>query len=133
MISTKLNNNALQPSEKDLLHQHLNALGLNENLWDLYQTFQGTESKYTKPVLLRIMKDNTLAMACYMVKCYDYGGTLTHCRIFESFIRKIRIPVYIWMRAGIAAETFSNPGFYNLNAKEILQFSNLDAGAYSRS
>jgi hypothetical protein len=118
MITTRLDNNPLDPSEKKCFQKHLAILGLNENIWDLYKSFQGTASIYTKPILMKLVINDITAMASYMVKCYDYGKTLINSSVFASVVKKLKIPVYVWMRAGIAAESFSNPGFMNLNFDE---------------
>ena len=43
----------------------------------------------------------------------DYGSTLSRLKIVKYIVRKLSIPVIIWMKAGIAAEICANPVFIN--------------------
>lgn len=106
----------LTPEEKRVFQSHLDMLGVDENIWNLYEKFLQTASKYSIPRIVRIHDQNNLQAAVYLMKCKDHGETLTSSRFLQRIIRNTGIPVYLWMKSGIAAENFTNPGFINREA-----------------
>ena len=52
----------------------------------------------------------------FLIECRDYGPTLSRLKIVKQMVRTLSIPVYIWMKAGIAAEIFANPVYIDKNA-----------------
>jgi len=116
----------LTPKEKRLFNPHLEKLGLDKNIWDVYEQFLNTPSKYSKPGVLRMYDHDLLVAVVYVMKCTNYGLTLTPSAGMQRIIRKTGVPVYLWMKSGVVAENFTNPGFLNLavedfNRKKLLQ------------
>lgn len=124
----KLSSVPLTPNEKPMFHSHLNELGLDNNIWDIYEKFLQLTSVYTKPLIARIKKDNETFACMFFIKCWDYGASLSKLKIVQYLVKKISIPVVIWMKAGIAAEICASPVFINKsigNNDELYEILNL--------
>lgn len=104
----------LTHEEKQLFKPHLEMLGLDHNIWDVYEQFLNTPSEYSTPGILRMYDHNLLLAVVFIMKCRNYGPTLTSSTGMHRIIRNSGVPVYIWMKSGVAAETFTNPGFLNV-------------------
>jgi len=118
----------LTPNEKKLFHSHLIELGLDNNIWDVYERFLQTTSAYTKPLLARVRKDSETFACMFFIECRNYGSSLSKLKILQYLAKKISIPVIVWMKAGIAAEICANPVFINKSAgneNELDQILNL--------
>ena len=113
MYTLDISSNPLTPVEKSNFRSHLNELGLDENIWMVYETFLKSTSVYTKPLLARVKKDTETLACMFLLECRDYGSTLSRYAIVKYIARKLSIPVIIWMKAGIAAEICANPTFIN--------------------
>lgn len=100
-------------AEKSMFQSHLYELGLDNNIWDIYDKFLQSTSIYSKPLIARVEKDNETFACMFFIECRDYGSTLSKFNIIKYIVRKLSIPVIIWMKAGIAAEICANPGFIN--------------------
>jgi hypothetical protein len=114
MYTFEISCNPLTPEERLLYHPHLLALGIEESIWDVYDKFLEIQTKYSKPKIIRIYRNNEELACFFVIRCTDYGGTLSRLGIVKLFTRILSIPVFVWMRAGIAAEIFANPAFFNL-------------------
>lgn len=119
MYRIALSSDLLEPKEKRAFQSHLAMLDLDENIWALYDAFLQTASNYSIPKILRVHDRDNLLAAIYLMKCKDSGETLTPSPFLQSIIRKSGIPVYIWMKSGIAAENFTNPGFINKQEAQL--------------
>jgi hypothetical protein len=118
----------LTPSEKHMFHSHLNELGLDNNIWDVYEKFLQTTSDYSKPLIARVKKGKETFACMFFIECLDYGSSLSKLKIVQYLVKKLSIPVVIWMKAGIAAETCASPVFINKsidNNHELVQILNL--------
>lgn len=118
----------LTPNEKPMFHSHLTELGLDKNIWDVYEKFLQATSVYTKPLIARVKKDKETFACMFLVECWDYGSTLSKLKIVQYLARKLSIPVIVWMKAGIAAEIFASPVFINKsvgNNQELIHILNL--------
>jgi hypothetical protein len=107
------NTDHLSESERALFHTHLVSLGIDHNIWDVYEKFLQTNSTHSKPEIVRVNFDNELLAAFYVIRCEDYGETLTKFAWLHKIIRNYGFPVYVWMKSGIATENFANPCFIN--------------------
>lgn len=103
----------LTPTEKSEFSSHLYDLGLDNNIWLIYEKFLQTTSIYTKPLIARIKKGSEPFACMFFIECKDYGSTLSRLNIIKYIVRKLAIPVIVWMKAGIAAEICANPAFIN--------------------
>mgnify|MGYP000450401136 CR=1 FL=1 len=109
----------LTPEEKKVFQSHLAMLDLDESIWSVYDAFLQTASDGSVPQILRVHDQDNLLAAIYLMKCKDHGETLTSSRWLQRMIRNSGMPVYIWMKSGIAAENFTNPGFINKKATNL--------------
>jgi len=113
MYTFNISSTPLTPEEKLLFHPHLLELGLDDTIWAVYDQFLQLPSAFSRPQIVRIYRNN-LELACiFMIRCTDYGATLSRLGIVKSFTRLISEPVFVWMKAGIAAEICANPAFFN--------------------
>jgi len=109
----------LESKEKKVFQSHLAMLGLDESIWSVYDAFLQTASNGSVPQILRVHDQDNLLAAIYLMKCKDHGESLTSSRWLQRIMRKSGIPVYLWMKSGIAAENFTNPGFINKQAADL--------------
>ena len=119
MFQVTQSSEILKPKEKRAFQSHLATLGLDESIWTVYDAFLQTASTHSIPKILRVHDRDNLLAAIYLIKCKDHGETLTSSRWLRRIIRNAGIPVYIWMKSGIAAENFTNPGFINENDSDL--------------
>lgn len=116
MYTLNLSSIPLSALEKSCFHDHLLELGLDDNIWVIYEKFLQLGSEYSKPMIVRVKKDDRLFACMFFIECKDYGPTISGLRIVKYMARTMSIPVYIWMKASIGAEICANPAFINLNA-----------------
>jgi hypothetical protein len=109
----------LTANEKSCFHDHLLELGLDENIWVVYEKFLQCGSDYSKPLIIRVVKNKEIFACMFLIACRDYGPTLSKLQIVKYITRMLAIPVYIWMKAGIAAEICANPAFINKNIGSV--------------
>lgn len=128
VYTINIGSSPLTPAEKSMFHSHLNDLGLDNNIWDVYEKFLQVTSVYTKPLIARVKKDNETFACIFFIECWDYGASLSKLKIVQYLVKKMSIPVVIWMKAGIAAEICASPVFINKsigNNDELDQILNL--------
>lgn len=123
MIDIHESADPLSSDEKEMYSSHLTELGLDNNIWDLYDKFLTVSSRYSKPRIIRLLEGKKQLAHFYMIKCKDYGATLSHSKIIQFMARSFSIPVYSWIRSGIAAENNANPGFINKSHSNNLNMS----------
>lgn len=116
MYTLELSSIPLTPAEKSIFSCHLLELGLDDNIWVIYEKFLQVTSVFSRPLIARVKKDNETFACMFLIECKDYGPTLSRLKIVKYMARKLSIPVYIWIKAGIAAEICANPVFINKNA-----------------
>jgi hypothetical protein len=115
MYSLDLSSDPLTPPEKCCFNDYLMELGLDDSIWVIYEKFLQLGSEYSRPIIVRVKKNNELSACLFLIECRDYGATLSRLRVVKNLARRLAIPVYIWMKAGIGAEIFANPIFINKN------------------
>lgn len=111
--SFTINSDPLTTTEKQALKGQLDLLGLHHTIWNLYDNFLLTATKNSIPLILRMQSGDDLVAVVILIKCYDYGSTLTGFKPAVQLMKMLRLPVYVWMKSGIAAELLANPGFIN--------------------
>jgi hypothetical protein len=116
MYTLQLSSIPLTPAEKSVFSCHLLELGLDDNIWVIYEKFLKVRSAFSRPLIVRVKKDDETFACMFIIECKDYGPTLSRLKIVEYMARKLSIPVFLWMKAGIAAEICANPVFINKNA-----------------
>jgi hypothetical protein len=115
MYTLHLSSTPLTPAEKAVFSCHLLVLGLDDNIWVIYEKFLQATTVFSRPLIVRVKKDNEIFACIFIIECKDYGPTLSRLKVVKYIVRKLSIPVYIWMKAGIAAEICANPVFINKN------------------
>ena len=115
MYTIDLSSVPLTPAEKAAFAPHLHELGLDDNIWVIYEKFLQVTSKYSEPLIVRILKAGKTFACLFLIECRDYGQTLSKLKVVSKITRMLSIPVYLWMKAGIAAEICANPLFINKN------------------
>lgn len=115
MYSFNLSSDPLTTIEKSCFHDYLLELGLDDYIWMVYNKFLQQGSKYTRPLIIRVRKNNELFACMLLIECRDYGPTMSKLQIVKWMVRRFAIPVYIWMKAGVGAEICANPIFFNRN------------------
>lgn len=108
-----INSDPLNSEEKKVFQGHLDSLGLNDTIWTLYDSLFNAASKNSIPTMLRMKSGDELVAAVIMTKCFDSGITLTGFKPVIKLMKMLRLPVYLWMRAGIGPELMANPGYVN--------------------
>lgn len=103
----------LTPIEKPMFNSHLNELGLDNNIWDIYEKFLQTTSVYTKPLIARVKRDSETVACMFLIECKSSGPSLSKSKILQYLVNKLPISAVIWMKAGIAAEICASPVFIN--------------------
>ncbi len=111
--------------EKSCFHDHLLELGLDDNIWEVYEKFLQCGSDYSKPLIIRVEKNDEIFACIFLIACKDYGPTLSRLQIVKVIARMLAIPVYIWMKAGIAAEICANPAFINKKNGSVNEISEI--------
>ena len=110
-LQFSISNEPLSNEEKKCFSRHLMHLKLDENIWDIYDQFLNSASDFSRPQIIRGYQNGQLALSVFVIKCYDHGKTLFKSPILYNFIKQLHFPIYLWMKAGIGPECFSNPGF----------------------
>jgi hypothetical protein len=116
MYTLNLSSIPLTTLEKSCFHDHLLELGLDDYIWVIYEKFLQLGSEYSKPLIIRVRKENEIFACMFLIECKDYGPTISSLQIVKYMAKTLSIPVYIWMKAGIGAEICANPVFINKNA-----------------
>ncbi|MCC6353665.1 MAG: GNAT family N-acetyltransferase [Verrucomicrobiae bacterium] len=97
--------------ERAALDDHLRDMGADEAVWDVFGCFLATRSATTRPLALRASRDGRLAGIAFMVECTAYGRSLFDGPWLAWALDHSGIPALTWLRSGLCAETFANPGF----------------------
>lgn len=105
----------LTATEKSCFRDHLFELGIDDSVWVVYEKFLLVIFEYSKPMIIRVRKDNEIFACMFVIECKDYGPTISRLKIVKYIARKLSMRVVIWMKAGIAAEICANPAFINKN------------------
>ena len=125
MYTLHLSSIPLTPTEKSIFSYHLLELGLDDSIWEIYEKFLQVTSVFSRPLIVRVKKDNQTFACMFLIECKDYGSTLSRLKIVKYMARILSIPVVIWMKAGIATEICANPVFFNKNVGNDYEMSEI--------
>lgn len=125
MYKLHLSSVPLTATEKAFFHDHLLELGLDSDIWVIYEKFLQMGSKYSNPLIIRVRRDSKLIACLFLIECRDYGPSLSKLQMVKYITRMLSVPVYIWMKAGIAAEICANPIFLNKSAVSDHEFGQI--------
>lgn len=97
--------------ERAALSDHLRDIGADEAVWDVFGCFLSQRSPHTRPLVLRASGDGRLAGIAFLVECTACGRALFDSPLLTWPMDLFPIPAITWLRVGLCAETFANPGF----------------------
>jgi hypothetical protein len=97
--------------EKAIFASNLKTLGLEENIWAVFQCLFEVGLPDTKPVVLKVYSESSLEGAAILVKCRAYGKSLFDNAVVAKIIDWWRIPCFLWIKFGACMDMMSNPGF----------------------
>ena len=115
----------LTTTEKSCFRDHLFELGLDNTIWVVYEKFLLITYEYSRPLIIRVRKDNEIFACIFLIECRDYGPSISRLKIIKYIARKLPIRAYIWMKAGIASEICANPVFINRNVGSDLEIGEI--------
>jgi Acetyltransferase (GNAT) domain len=101
----------LSKEETNVFQDYIRSKGLDDNIWEIYNSLFKSKTKHTKPLLLRVYKDANIYGAAVIIKCNKYGKSLFNNYLLSKLINLFKIPFYLWMKFGCCMDMMSNPGF----------------------
>jgi hypothetical protein len=107
----ELSNEYFSKKEEEIFKDYLDHHGLDNSIWDVYSSLFRVETKNTKPLILRVNKDNDLFGAAIIIECNQYGESLFNNKLLSGIINQFKMPFYLWMKFGCCMDMMSNPGF----------------------
>ncbi len=102
----------LTREERSSFSSCLRHYGVDEAVWDIYESFLGSSSSVTRPSIMRAFQNGRLAGAAFFFICRAGGRTLFRNPLLAAAVNLTRMPSYIWFRQGICADLGANPGFF---------------------
>jgi hypothetical protein len=111
MYTFELTDKYLTNGGKDIFEEYLKYNGLDISIWEVFSCLFNSGAKNTKPLLLKVFKDNSLYGVTIVIKCKKYGRSLFNNKLLSGLINMINIPFYLWMKFGCCMDMMSNPGF----------------------
>lgn len=111
MYSFKLTDNFLSKEEQKVFNDYLAYHGLEENIWPVFSCLFKSNTKNTKPFLLKVYKDSNLFGVSILIECKGYGQALFKNSFLSGLINTFKIPFYLWIKFGCCMDMMSNPGF----------------------
>jgi hypothetical protein len=110
----------LSPGEQSLFSAYLKKMDVDETIWELYPCFFKKASKWTRPHVLRVFKDEQLVAAVLLIKCRHVGKSLFRSPLLYKPVDWLKIPVWLWLKVGFGPEVIANPGFFTSNSDKDL-------------
>lgn len=111
MYTFKLTDKSLSNEEKQVFKDYLSYHGLDNSIWEVFSCLFEAGTDHSKPLLLRVYKENDLYAAVIIIKCNRYGKSLFNNNVLIKLINIVNIPFYLWMKFGCCMDMMSNPGF----------------------
>jgi hypothetical protein len=111
MFSSSLNEEMLSAGERERFKPFLAAEGLDDGIWEVFACFMKVSTRATRPRVLRVYKDGTLAGAAFVSYSRGYGRSLFRSPLLRVPVDLMGMPSYIWFRVGFGPEVAANPGF----------------------
>lgn len=111
MYTFKLTDQFFSEEDKQVFNTYLDSQSLDNSIWEVFSSLFKTNTKHTKPILVKVYKDSDLFGAAIIIKCNQYGKSLFSNHLLSKLIDFINIPFYLWMKFGCCMDMMSNPGF----------------------
>jgi len=111
MFSFTLSEEFLTWEEQQLFRDHLDILGLESNIWEVFASLFHSGTKGTRPVMLKAYEGPELVGAAILLKCRKYGRALINNRILSEIVDMASVPFYLWIKFGCCMDMMSNQGF----------------------
>lgn len=118
MYSFQLSDRFLSENEKAAFHHYLETIGLDANIWPVFSSLFKTENKGSRPLLLRIFRQNDLAAAIILIQCKNYGKAMFNNKLMAAVMNFVEIQMLLWIKFGCCMDMMSNPGFVKDPAKK---------------
>ncbi len=118
---SQLSEHFLTPEEQALFEDYLYNIGLNTQIWKVYECLFQASTKYTKPYLLKVYRQSDLVGCAILIRCTRYGKALFKNKLLARSMDFLGIPFYLWIRFGACMDMMSNQGFIKKgeNSKEV--------------
>lgn len=111
MLNFSVSINPIGPDEQSAFSTFLHRRGLDAAIWDVYNSFLNSSSPVSHPRVLRAYDNDRIAGLLLYIVCRQTGRCLFDNPLLASLCDSVRVPVYLWIRQGVCADVFSNPGF----------------------
>jgi len=111
MYTFELTDKFLSQKEKEIFDDYLDYNGLDNSIWQMFNSLFNSGVKNTKPLLLKVFNEDDLYGVCIIIKCKKYGKSLFNNKLLIGLINAVNIPFYLWMKFGCGMDMMSNPGF----------------------
>jgi Acetyltransferase (GNAT) domain len=111
MYTFELSDKYLSSEEIGLFEDCLNYYGLDNSIWEVFSCLFNSSVENTKPLVLKVFKDNSLFGVAIVIKCSRYGKSLFDNKLLSGLINIFNIPFYLWIKFGCCMDMMSNPGF----------------------
>jgi hypothetical protein len=111
MYAFELTDKYLSTEEIEIFEDYLNFHSLDKSIWEAFSCLFNSGVKNTKPLLLKVFKDESLYGVTIVIKCNRYGKSLFNNKLLSGLINIINIPFYLWIKFGCCMDMMSNPGF----------------------
>ena len=123
MYTFQLSDRFLTKKELEIFEDDLIFYGLDNSIWEVFSCLFRSGTRYTKPYMLKIYKENELSGAIIITKCSRYGRALFDNKILSGIVNLIGIPYYQWIKFGCCMDMMSNPGFVKnpVNTEEVIK------------
>lgn len=118
MYSFQLSERFLTENEKESFNDCLMANGLDANIWPVFSSLFNTKVIDSRPLMLRIFAQDTLAGAIILIHCKKYGKAMFNNKLMAAVMDFADIDMLLWIKFGCCMDMMSNPGFVKETAKK---------------
>ena len=111
MYTFELTDRYLSDKETEIFERYLKFHNLDNHIWDVFASLFNSGVKNTKPLLLKVFKDESFYGVAIIIECKRYGRSLYNNRLLSGLIDILNIKFYLWIKLGCCMDMMSNPGF----------------------
>ncbi len=123
----------LSSQEQAVFSDYLKRQDVDENVWQIYLCYFEAESRWTRPLVLRVFQDDRLIAAALLLECRHVGRSLFKSSWLYNPVNWLGTSVIIWLRAGFGPEVIANPGFYAQDVNSDLIAGEMISYLHSKS
>ena len=115
----QLSSQPITCEEQHRFRDELASLGVDEHVWDVFNSVLATGSRYSRPLALRAFDVSGLVGIAFIYECRRTG----ECFFDPPYSTLMDIPatpMFVWLRYGVTVDHFANPGFVvDCNDREL--------------